>query len=271
MARSLASIAATFVVLALAPAHATTETASSGPVTATFSFHRVDEIRYRHLHLTVQLSGQTVFDRPAATSGCPEPFCVPGGGLEGGSLHVKDIDGDGPPDVLLDLFTGGAHCCVMSEIVALSDTGAGIKRVIRNWGDPGYRLRDLDGDGIAEFVTGDDRFAYAFTAYAFSALPIQILSFRGGSFTDVTDTYPARVRSDARRWRRAYRRTRADGFPQGVLAAWAADRYRLGGRSAALHFVREQARHGKLRAAIGPRRAKRFPKRLDTQLRRWGY
>lgn len=272
MIRPLALAAVFAVVLvAAAPAAATTQTTSSGPVSATFRFHRVDDLRYRHLHLTVTLDGQTVFDRRVRTRDCTEPFCIPGGGRTGPSVRIADIDGDGPPDVILDLFTGGAHCCVESEIVALSDSGAGIRRVEHGWGDPGYHLTDIDGDGVGEFLTGDDRFAYAFAAYAFSALPIQILSFRGDRFRDVTSEHLANVRDDAKRLRRGYRATRARDYPQGVLAAWAADQYRLGQRHAALKFVRAQARRGKLRAAMGPRRAKRFPRRLDRQLRRWGY
>jgi hypothetical protein len=269
IARTLA-VALAALAVAAAPAVARTETASSGPVTATLRFKRVDDLRYRHLHLTVQRDGTTVFDGPAHTRFCDEPFCVPGGGLQGPSVRVADLDGDGPPDVIVDLFTGGAHCCVESELVALTADGQ-VRRFQHGWGDPGYRLSDLDGDGVAEFVTADDRFAYLFTAYAYSALPLRILSFRGDRFADVTGSYPARVRAEAHRLRHDYRRAKADAFPQGILSAWAADRYRLGDRRAALRFVRAQARHGKLRAAMGKRPAKRFPARLDRVLRRWGY
>jgi hypothetical protein len=269
IARTLVATLAALAVVA-APAAARTESASSGPVTATFSFTRVDDLRYRHLHLTVQRDATTVFDRPVRIRDCQEPFCVPGGGLEGPSVRVADLDGDGPPDVLLDLFTGGAHCCVESELVALSADGS-VRRLQHGWGDSGYRLSDLDGDGIAEFVSADDRFAYAFTAFAYSALPLQVLSFRDGRFLDITGAFPARVRADARRWRRAYRHAKVDGFPQGVLAAWAADRSRLGDKARALDFVRAQGRRGKLRAAMGERRAARFAARLDRVLRRWGY
>jgi hypothetical protein len=239
-------------------------------VSATFRFHRVDDGRYRGLRLTVTLDRSTVFDRAARTAHCKVPFCIPGGGLQGKSVRVADLDGAGAPDVVLDLFTGGAHCCLESEVVALTGDDS-VHRAQHDWGDAGYRLRDLDRDGSREFVSADDRFAYAFTAYAYSALPVQIWSFRGDRFADVTGSHRAAVRADARRWWRAYRRTSARAFPQGVLAAWAADRYRLGRRAQARAFVRAQARHGKLRAAMGARRATRFAAQLDRTLRRWGY
>ena len=31
-------------------------------------------------------------------------------------LNVMDLNGDGEPEILLDLFTGGAHCCSYSRI-----------------------------------------------------------------------------------------------------------------------------------------------------------
>lgn len=285
LAASLAAAALAALALAAAPALATTQSASSGPVTATFRFHRTDDIRFRHLRLTVTLSGQPVYDRPAATSRCAEPFCMPGD-VKGDSVRVANLDGDGPPDVALSLFTGGAHCCSISEIVEVSDTGGAagaaleaqlppagafvaVRRVVHDWGDAGYALKDLDGDGVEEFVSADDRFAYQFTAYAYSALPVQIMQLRDRHFRDVTSRYRGRVRRDARFWWREYRRVKA--FPQGVLAAWAADQYRLGRRHATLRFLHRQARHGKLGRDLGARRARHYVRRLDRTLRRWGY
>jgi hypothetical protein len=269
--RPLALVAA-LAALALAPAVASahTETAASGPVSATFTFRKVNDLRYRHLHLTVRLNGATVFDQPVATQDCEAPYCIPGGGPSGKSLHIDDLDGAGPPDVVLSLFTGGAHCCQETEIVAL-DGGGAVHELERNWGDGGFQLSDLDGDGVSEFVSGDDRFAYAFTAYAYSVLPVQIVSLAGDAFHDVTQDHPAQVRHDARRWRSLYRRVHADAFPQGVLAAYAADEYRLGRRAAARRFVYAQATSGKLRRAMGRKRAAHFAARLDRVLRKWGY
>jgi hypothetical protein len=53
-----------------------------------------------------------------------------------------------------------------------------------------------------------------------------------------------------------------------MLAAWAADQYRLGRRARALRFVRREVRSGRLRHMRGRRG---FARRLDRQLRRWGY
>jgi hypothetical protein len=211
-----------------------------------------------------------VYAAPVRVSGCAEPYCAPGGFGDHPGLRIADLNGDGRRDVVVDVFTGGAHCCLASRLVLLR---GGMSHAVdeHTWGDPGYRLRDLDGDGVPEWVTADDRFAYAFAAYAYSALPVQILDHRGAAFTDVTARHRARVRADARHWRRAYRRARASAYPQAELAAWAADRYRLGRRADALRYVRAQARHGKLRRALGARRAEGWADTLDRRLRRWGY
>ena len=105
-----------------------------------------------------------------------------------------------------------------------------MRLVQQEWGDPGYRLGDLDHDGRAELVTADDRFAYAFTAYAASLLPIRILRLEGTSFVDVTSAYPGVVESDAASLWALYLKTRASQYPdvRGILAAWAADEARLG-------------------------------------------
>jgi hypothetical protein len=255
--------------LAAAPAFARVETVSRGPLTASFSYDRTGEGQYENLRLSILRNGTQVYDAPVSTSDCQEPYCAPGGFGDRRSVAIGRLDGDRTRDVVVDLFTGGAHCCTVSQLV-LQRAGGWVTDE-HNWGDPGYRLGDPNHDGRREFVTADDRFAYAFTAYAFSGLPVRILSYRHGRFRDVTDRYRHRVRVDARRWWRSYHRAPADEYPQGVLAAWAADQYRLSRRHEALRYVRRQARHGKLRAAMGKSRAARWPDRLDRRLRRWGY
>jgi subtilisin-like proprotein convertase family protein len=163
-------------------------------------------------------------------------------------LTVRDLDGDGEPEVLVDLYTGGAHCCFYTVIMRF--TGRTYRGTVAFWGDPGYGLQDLDHDGRPELVSADDRFAYRFTYYAASALPVQISHYDHGVMIDVTSSYPAVVRSDAATLWSEYVKARTDkgADVRGVLAAWLADEYRLGLGDEAWGKVRAAYAHGELSA-----------------------
>ena len=40
----------------------------------------------------------------------------PGGVVDDSSVDVRDLDGDGEPEVLVKLYSGGANCCLSSLI-----------------------------------------------------------------------------------------------------------------------------------------------------------
>ena len=144
-------------------------------------------------------------------------------------ISYQDVQSD-PARVakIVDLYTGGAHCCWFT--LFLRWDGRTYRSTQHLWGDPSYDLTDLDHDGRPELVSADDRFAYAFTSYAASALPIQIWRYDRGTLTDVTPSYPALVRKDAASLWTDYLQTRNQNGAdeRGLLAAWLADEYRLG-------------------------------------------
>jgi len=265
----VATLAGCLTLVAAAPAGATTETASSGTVAATFSYTKVDDFRWKDLRLTVDRAGQQAFAGVPHAPGCKAPYCAPGdGGTGSGALHVVDLDGDGEPEVLVDLYTGGAHCCTVTEL--LRWTGSAYATQTRDWADPGYTL-DTTGGGTPTFVTADPRFDYAFTAYAFSALPVRLLSFRAGMWHDVTRAHPESLRADARRWAREYHAHRNGHYALGLLAAWVADEYRLGRRHSADRFLAHELRAGRLKGvSLWPRR-RAYVRVLHRRLRAWGY
>lgn len=251
-------------------ASAKDEVVTRGAVTATFSYERVNSYQYTDLWLTIDRAGVTSFDEPIDIPTCDDPYCSPANAYLGRkSVRVRDLDGDGEPEVLVDVFTGGAHCCMATEIVRFD--GSRYRARSRNWADAGYRLIDLEGDGQAEFRTGDARFAYEFASYADSAFPIRVLHWNAGRFANATREYPGLVRKDAKRWKRIYQRRRDGDRALGVLAAWTADQYMLGRRKQARRFLAHERRAGRLRSFPGWKSGGAYVRQLKRKLRRWGY
>jgi hypothetical protein len=266
--RLVATAALVLALSAAAPARAETQTASLGAVTATLSF-RSDEGVYRDLRLRISRSGRLLYDAAPADMTCNDG-CFPGRLADGRSVHVRDLDQDGEPEVIADLYSGGAHCCWLARVYSFD--GSAYRETTHGFGNAAYRLGDIDGDRRAEIVSSDDRLAYRFAAYAFSVFPVQIWSYADGSFSDTTDRFRARVRADAARTWRVYREAyrRREFPPRGAAAAWAADEYRLGKRASALRTLRKLANRGELPGGP-PRSQARFVQVLDAALRRLGY
>ncbi len=90
------------------------------------------------------------------------------------------------PVVMLQSFSGGAHCCNHVQLAGIS--GGRLKVVdLGSWdGDQIALPVDLSGDGVADFLERDNAFLYAFSAYAMSAAPPKILNVTGGRVVDVS-------------------------------------------------------------------------------------
>jgi hypothetical protein len=95
-----------------------------------------------------------------------------------GEYTGRDVTGEGHPDVVIEGFTGGAHCCFSTMTY---DLGPALTKVLETPpSNCAGRLEDLTGDGVYEFVTCDDVFAYTYCAYAFSPLVKVILQYEPG-------------------------------------------------------------------------------------------
>jgi hypothetical protein len=219
---------------------------------------------YRRLTLVIRNAGKKVYDRPICTS----YRC----GL--GSRHSLSLEAvwkGATPDVIVDFFTGGAHCCFESLIVLVNGTSPP-RSIFHDWGDPGYEVQRFNG--TAEFLTEDDRFAYEFTSFAASGLPAQVWTIEAdGHLVDVTGSRPDLIRKDAAQWWEAYvsYRYQKDSDVRGLLAAWCADQYRLGHAQKCTAELERAQRHGFLRGPdVWPQNAK-FIAALEKTLARWGY
>ena len=214
------------------PCHPPTVTGRVGSVRAQLAYRRLETFRaddrFTDARMTIWRAGKKAF----AESVPQNPRGEPEYGIFGfaSSFAVRDLDGDGEPEVMLQLDWNGAHCCEWSRVYRYDRrTGTYVPR-IHFWGDGAAspRLRDLDGDGRAEFLSKDDRFAYDFDGYAGSVMPIRIWSYREGRFHDTTRRFPAAIRRDAASIWRLYLKQRGKESTRGILPAWAADEYMLG-------------------------------------------
>ncbi len=219
---------------------------------------------YRKIELTVARAGRTVLTERLCAGGICEPSPT-------GALSVRNVWGSAQAEALVEIYTGGAHCCFGSEIVL--DGPGGWRAISHNWGDLGYRGQWRGG--AYYFITGDDRFAYAFTDFADSVFPMQVWSINGvGHLVDVTRTRLDLVRNDAAILWRGYVKDRAtkDTDVRGVLAAWCADEYALGAKAGCDAEVAKALKRGDLNlpGRFGPM-GSAFVKELDRELAAWGY
>jgi hypothetical protein len=251
-------------------------TATGGPVRATLSWQAA-ELGVADPRLVIERDGVQAFAASPfrAGSACAEGGCsLLASGRRDSPLQVSDLDADGEPEVLVDAYTGGAHCCATTEVFRRDAAGAYAAVGLR-WGNAGYEVRDLDADGRPELVTADDAFAAAFTAYAASYSPVRIVRFdaRRSRLVAVTRRFAAPVRSDLARIRRLIRsqRRRADADLRGLIAAEIADLYLLGRPRTAVRTLDAHVRRGEADGGGPAARARAFRRDLLRFLKRRGY
>lgn len=255
-------------------AYGAIQTDASGNVRAALAYNETSPYRHvKDLGLAIVRDGQRVYDQAVTAVGCVEPTCLPA--RSGRAVSVRDLDGDGEPEVVVDLFWGGTHCCHIAKIFAFDGTGYRLA-LERNWGDPHYDLTDLNGDTVPELVGRDGRFSGDFTGHAGTGWPVMIWRYAGGRLHDVTREFPEKMEADGDYWLKQYFRTRrtspstGDGG-LGLLAAWAGNEYRLGRRADTLRTLRQLLRVGGLEAGPLWLQGRRFIVKLDRLLRAWGY
>jgi hypothetical protein len=224
---------------AATPGH--TLNARQGAVRAAYSYRYLDASRtYARGRLRIWNGGRLIVNHPTNFSTGPRP-----GGPR--MLVVRQLDGAGPPEVVLNLYSGGAHCCASSWIY----TGA--HRTVKSWGDSPPALRDVDGDGSAEFHGFDSSFGYAFGPFGTSGFPVKVWRYTGTGVSDVTRSFPAEVQADMAQQYARYQAAvsgRAADAVRGALAAYAADGYTLGQGDQAMGVVQSAVDAGEAGTAV---------------------
>ncbi len=78
-------------------------------------------------------------------------------------VRIIDLDGDNIPEIIIDYFSGGAHCCLSSQIFRFSsfnDKNLTYTSITQPWLHTGYHLKINLTTGLPEFSSYDNRFAY---------------------------------------------------------------------------------------------------------------
>lgn len=275
--RRLSTAAAVLAALAIAApaAGAASITKTAGAVTATLSWQKAGKDAYgvNHPRLVVARAGTTVFDREI-TDICPVGCILVTDNpefIDYSVLKVSDLDGDGEPEVIVDPFSGGAHCCIDMRIYNYrADASTYARSATWHWLDADYKLVDLDGDKVPEISGFDARLQVA-TPYVFSVFPPQILSYRQDVETgkpglmDVTRNFPDIVGAHAAKQLGHIRKAHHDSqySHEGEVAAYVADEYLLGKGSVAKAELSRDRRKRLTR--------KGFATELLKSLKRLGY
>jgi hypothetical protein len=130
--------------------------------------------------LSVAVDGESVFTRTY-----DEMFSL----FQSPILKLVEMDASNDaPELFVSRYSGGAHCCNLISIVAKTGNGQWTEIEVGAYdGDPERNYpNDVTGDGVAEIVTLDNSFLYAFASYAGSYAPTIVLALRDGAIVDVS-------------------------------------------------------------------------------------
>lgn len=213
-------------------AEATVKTAQQGNVRAELTYEKAETEgfpQFKNVRLKISRAGQTLLNQTPPINEYDRPIVdILDSSEPPTGFVVQDLDGDREPEVLVDFYTGGAHCCTYSVIYQFVPSQNRYEPMQQAWGNVGYRLVDLDRDGRTEFQSADDRFAYAFASYAASGFPMQIWRYQKGDLVNVTRQFPKLVYQDATQWWNYVGEAKSqDSEVKGLLAAYLADKYLL--------------------------------------------
>jgi hypothetical protein len=163
-----------------------------------------------------------------------------------GSLCLARFGDGAVPVALIALTTGGAHCCITVRAVP-ADGGPTADRDFGNYG-PWFREATSGKGFVPVLVSADNAFAYQFTSFAGSGPPVQLVSWTGTAFADVTRRHLDVVRDDAQSYLAAYNDP-AQPEKLGFLTGYLADECVAGDATSAWNFVDQQWQLGRLNDA----------------------
>jgi hypothetical protein len=153
------------------------------------------------------------------------------------SLQIAELDpSNSQPEVVVSLYTGGAHCCSDTSVITASADGSSWATVeVGEFDGSPLLATDLNGDGRYEFATRDNAFLYTFGCYACSEAPLQVLAVENGAVKNVSSD-PSFKPAHA-----SYLKTMIENVPgeepNGFLAGYVGEKSLLGEGKAAWELM----------------------------------
>jgi hypothetical protein len=247
----------------LKPGQVTTLDATYGGFTATFRSAKQVLRPGNYLSVGTPLKGTFTMSVSGTSWTLPRPSNVAESQID--ALCVIAFTPEQHPGVMVEGYTGGAHCCLVPVIYLFS---AARNRYVKVVDMTPTRYKDPHAfDGNLGFIpkvvggqvllsTGNGDFDYAFGCYACSTEPLALDSVGANGLTDVTPQHPSLVEADAQTiWKIPQRILNSESTSQsyslfGFLAPWVADECTLGRGAHAWSTIEQLNRQGKLSDAL---------------------
>jgi hypothetical protein len=221
------------------------------------------------MRLTIRRNGGVAYSQAVRSPACGS-LCIPTAVGPGKSpLKIVDLNSDGQPEVILGLYSGGAHCCFVDQVFSLDPGTMTYVKAQHDFFDSDPVLKRIAGR--YEFAGSDARIAEAgLTDFADSGAPVEVWRFDARRFKDVTRQFPNLIRPDAARWLRLFKHHLSNGV--GLIAAWAADEDLLGNSALVSSALNTYAAQGHLRTPLQPGLSgKAAVKQIEKLLHKLGY
>lgn len=150
--------------------------------------------------------------------------------------YLRDLTGDGAPEVVLGRYSGGDHCCTMATVVELGKSAVKVLgRIDGLDGMPfeGLEIRRLNQDPTWEFIAHRPYLTGCGT-HDDAADVLSVFAYKAGAFTDQTSRFggfmDTVLRQNLAKWRQEKSRTLE------LLQTLAADYALLGQRDEGQRF-----------------------------------
>jgi hypothetical protein len=247
----------------LKPGQSTTLSATYGGFSASFHSDVQPAAPSNFLSVGVPFKGTLTVSDASTTWSLPSPARADGSQID--ALCVIAFTPVQHPGVMIEGFTGGAHCCQVPVIYLFNSAQNRYVKVVDM--SPYHYVYSSPFDSNQGFIpmvtgkkvllkTGDDRFAYAFGCYACSAVPLALYSVDVFGLADATMQHRSIVAADAQSLLKvAEKATTTESSSQpyspfGFLAPWVADECSLGRGAKAWPTLELLQREGKLSDAL---------------------